>query len=141
MVIGDRRGSDVPDRHDAGSGSLADYTYGLFPRFTNVVVRVAGSMPFQSELVELRSSPIPPTEAFVERRPPAEDRVDAPMPVRLWAGSELSGVVGFVPRGLEAPLDACLGRLSDRGKGPRIPCSIASTRHGLRIDLHMGRAY
>lgn len=141
MVIGDPRGSGVPDRHDAGAGSLADYTYSLFPRFTNVTLRVAGSMPFQDELHELRDAPVPPHEAFVERRRPAEDRIDAPMPVRLWAGSELSGIVGFVPRGLEAPVDACLGRLSDRGKGPRIPCTIVSTRHGLRVDLGMGRAY
>ncbi|KQP55663.1 hypothetical protein [Agreia sp. Leaf283] len=141
MVIGDPRRSGVPDRHDAGTGSLADYTYNLFPRFTSVVLRVAGSTPFQSELRELLESPSPPHDAFVERRPPAEDRVDAPMPVRLWIGSELSGMVGYVPRGLEAPVDACLGRLSDRGKGPRIPCTIVSTRHGLRVDLGMGRAY
>ncbi|WP_374945440.1 hypothetical protein [Agreia sp.] len=141
MVIGDPRGSRVPDRHDVGAGSLADYTYSLFPRFTSVILRVAGSMPFQTELKQLRESHPPPREAFIERRRPAEDRIDAPMPVRLWSGSELSDVVGFVPRGLEAPVDACLGRLSDRGKGPRIPCSIVSTRHGLRVDLGMGRAY
>ncbi|MBF4634277.1 hypothetical protein ITJ38_07685 [Agreia pratensis] len=141
MVIGDRSGSGVPDRHDSGAGSLADYTYNLFPRFAGVILRAAGSMPFQSELAELRELPDRPAEAFVERRPPADDRVDAPMPVRLWVGSELSGVIGFVPRGLEAPVDACLGRLSDRGKAPRIPCSIVATRHGLRVDLRMGRAY
>jgi hypothetical protein len=141
MVIGDRRASGTPDRHDVGAGSLGDYTYSLFPRFTSVVLRVAGSMPFQAELHELHDSSSPPREAFVERRRPAEDRVDAPMPVRLWTGAELSGVVGFIPRGLEAPVDACLGRLSDRGKGPRIPCSIVTTRHGLRVDLGMGRAY
>jgi hypothetical protein len=140
MVIGDPRGSGVPDRHDIGSGSLADYTFNLLPRFTSVIVRIAGSAPFQAELAQLSASPSPPGEAFVERRRPAEDRVDAPMPVRLWIGSELSGVVGFVPRGLEAPVDACLGRLSDRGTGPRIPCSIVSTRHGVRVDLGMGRA-
>jgi hypothetical protein len=141
MVIGDPRAPGVPDRHDAGAGSLADYTYSLFPRFTNVVLRIAGSTPFQAELQQLRDEPSPPREAFVERRRPAEDRVDAPMPVRLWTGSELSGVVGYIPHGLEAPVDACLGRLSDRGKGPRIPCSIVSTRHGLRVVLGMGRAY
>ncbi|KQM58336.1 hypothetical protein [Agreia sp. Leaf210] len=141
MVIGDRRESDVPDKHDAGAGSLADYTYNLFPRFTSVTLKVAGSSPFQNELTELQEALVSPTDAFVERRPPAEDRVDAPMPVRLWMGSELSGVVGFVPRGLEAPVDACLGRLSDRGKAPRIPCDIVVTRHGLRVVLRMGRAY
>jgi hypothetical protein len=141
MVIGDRSGSGIPDRYDSGAGSLADYTYNLFPRFTNVTLRVAGSMPFQSELAQLRESRDSPTEAFVERRPPAEDRIDAPMPVRLWMGPELSGVIGFVPRGLEAPVDACLGRLSDRGKAPRIPCAIIVTRHGLRVELGMGQAY
>lgn len=141
MVIGDPRAPGVPDRHDVGAGSLADYTYGLFPRFTNVILRIAGSMPFQEELQQLFDAPSPPQEAFIERRRPAEDRVDAPMPVRLWTGSELSGIVGYVPRGLEAPIDACLGRLSDRGKGPRIPCSIVATRHGLRVELGMGRAY
>ena len=140
MVIGDRRDSGLPDKHDVGSGSLADFTYGLFPRFTNVVVRVAGSMPFQSELLELLSSG-PPTQAFVERRLPAEDRVDAPMPVRLWVDSELTGVVGYVPRGLEAPIDACLARLADRGRSSRIPCSIISTRHGIRVDLRIGQAH
>jgi hypothetical protein len=141
MVIGDPRGPGSPDRHDVGAGSLADYTYNLYPRFTSVVLRIAGSMPFQAELDKMHSLSSPPREAFVERRRPAEDRVDAPMPVRLWIGPELSGVVGFVPRGMEAPVDACLGRLSDRGRGPRIPCSIVVTRHGLRVDLEMGRAH
>lgn len=129
------------DRHDLGSGSLSDYTYSLYPRFLQVTIRLAGSAPFAIELTQLRALSRPPCEAFVERRLPSEERVDAPMPVRLWLDNELSGVVGFVPPGLEAPVDACLGRLSDRGLAPRIPCEIVATRHGLRVVLEIGRAH
>lgn len=130
-----------PDRHDAGAGSLGDFTYGLIPRFLSARIRLAGSDPFADELRTLAALPQHPGEAFVERRLLSEERIDAPMPVRLWLGDELSGVVGFVPHGLEAPVDACLGRLFDRGRGARIPCAIVPTRHGIRLELKIGRAY
>ena len=76
---------------------------------------------------------------MISRRTLEDERVDAPTPVRLFAGGRVSGIVGSVPRGLEAPVDDALGRLAERGKPPRIPASIVTTRGGaLRVDLQIG---
>jgi hypothetical protein len=128
------------DKHDLGAGSLADFSYTLYPRFRSVFIRLADSSPYGEEIAKVRALGAEFVDAFVERRRQEEERIDAPMPVRFWIGDELTGIVGYVPRGLEAPVDMCLGRLSDRGAGARIPAFIASTRYGLRVNLLIGSA-
>lgn len=127
------RGTD-----DAGRGSLADYHYNLRPKKNDTVIRVADSDPNQAEIqraLELGSEEL---WAMIPRRGIEEERTDAPMPVRIFQSGRVSGVVGIVPRGLEAPVDDALGRLAESGKPPRIRVSIVNTRGGLRVDLRIG---
>jgi len=67
-----------------------------------------------------------------------EERRDAPMEVRLFANSRITGVVGMVPRGFESVITETLIRLEDAGRKPRIPVQIVTTRHGLRVELLLG---
>ena len=61
------------------------------------------------------------------------------MPVRLFADGRLLGPVGQVPRGLEGVVNEAISRLEMSGRKPRIPADIARSRHGLRVDLLIGR--
>lgn len=75
--------------------------------------------------------------AVIPRRTLEEERVDAPMPVRLFAAQRPSGLVGQVPRGLENVVDAALARLSETGRSPRIPARIVTAKGQLRVQLLM----
>ncbi len=123
---------------DDGRGRLEDYDYNLRPKKQDVTIRLSDSDPNQDEL--RRTVDAEPTEiwAMISRRSVEEERTDAPMPVRLFAGGRVSGIVGLVPRGLEAPVDDALARLAESGKAPRIPSAIVPTRGGLRLDLLIG---
>lgn len=127
------RGAD-----DAGRGSLADYDYNLRPKKSDTVIRLADSDPNQEELQRTLDSGAEAIWAMISRRGVEDERTDAPMPVRLFATGRVSQVVGMVPRGLEAPVDDALVRLSESGKPPRIPVDIVSTKKGLRVDLRIG---
>ena len=133
-------GSILPSRgtDDSGRGSLDDYDYNLRPKKASTVIRLADSRANQDELQRTLDLGASELWAMISRRGPEEERTDAPMPVRIFAGGRVSGIVGIVPRGLEAPVDDALGRLTGAGKPPRIPAQIISTRAGLRVQLDIG---
>jgi hypothetical protein len=118
---------------DAGSGSLDDYQYGLQPRKGKVTIRLAGSDPYQAELASLIGENDVHTAGG--QRSPEEERIDAPIQVRLFTGTKVTGVVGVVPRGLEGVVTEALTRLEQRGDKPRIPVSVIQTKHGIRVEL------
>jgi len=123
---------------DDGRGKLGDYDYNLRPKKSDTVIRIAESNPHQRELQSTLDLGAEEYWAMISRRGLEEERTDAPMPVRIFASGRVSGIVGLVPRGLEAPVDDAIARLLTAGKPPRIPVSIVSTRGGLRADLDMG---
>jgi hypothetical protein len=124
-------------KHDAGKGSLEDYRFDLSPKSQKTVIRLAGSDPHQADIDVADTAN--ELEAVIARRTADEERTDAPMPVRLFADGRLLGPVGQVPRGLEGVVNEAISRLEMAGRKPRIPADIQRTRHGLRVDLLMGR--
>lgn len=126
-------------KHDQGSGSLDDYGYDLSAKNDRVTLQLADSDPHQDELKAILELAPEAATTAVSARSMAEERVDAPIPVRLFLGTRVSSVVGQVPRGLESVVDETLRRLEDRGEKPRIPVALVQTRHGIRVDLLMGR--
>lgn len=123
-------------KSDAGSGSFDDYKYGLEPKNAKVVIRLAGSDPYQSDLATLIGEGDLATAGG--QRTLEDERVDAPMNVRLFTGTKVTGVVGTVPRGLEAVVSEALSRLEERGEKQRIPVRVIRTKAGLRVELLMG---
>ncbi len=124
-------------RTDRGRGSLRDYAFNLVPRSRRTAIRLAGSDPCQTELERALENG-DEFETIGARRTAEEERTDAPMPIRLFAGGRVTGVVGIVPRGLEPAVEEALSRLESAGRKARIPAVIVRTRHGLRVDLLMG---
>lgn len=123
---------------DQGSGSLDDYLYDLVPRNKRVRIQLADSDPCQETLRTVLEQGVAEPEAFIARRSIADERTDAPTPVRLFVNQRPTPVVGFVPRGLEAPVEAALARLAESGKATRMHATIRETKHGLRVDLAIG---
>ncbi|BDI22165.1 hypothetical protein [Herbiconiux sp. L3-i23] len=122
---------------DAGSGSLDDYQYGLQPKNARVLIRLAGSDPYQAELASLLGDEELATAGG--QRTAEEERTDAPMQVRLFTGTKVTGVVGTVPRGLESAVSESFSRLEQRGEKLRIPARVVQTKNGLRVELLVGR--
>ena len=125
------------DSNDAGEGSFNQYAFDLIPRNKRVTLRLADSNPYQEELRRL--STVQDLQAFINPRTIEEERTDATIPVRLFAESRMSSIVGFVPRGLEPVVLEAISRLDRAGRSTRIPAAIVTTRHGLRLELQMGR--
>lgn len=123
---------------DAGSGSLDDYDYNLRPKKADATIRLADSDPNRDEIVRINEMGAEEIWSMISRRSQEDERTDAPMAVRLFVSGRVSGVVGYIPRGLEAPVDDALGRLLESGKPARIPVKIVSTKKGLRVDLRIG---
>ena len=121
---------------DSGSGKLSEYNYGLAPRNKRVTMTLAGSDPFQQELADLLAEDS--LQTFINSRTIEEERTDAPMPVRFFTGRKMSGVVGYVPRGLEPVIMQALTRLEGRSNN-RIPASIVKKGGKLRVVLLMGQ--
>ena len=136
MRFGRKPLGDFP-KHDSGSGKLDDYRFDLTPKSKSTVIRLAGSDPHQDD-IQLADT-AEQLEAVIGRRTDEEERTDAPMPVRLFADGRLIGPVGQVPRGLEGVVNEAISRLEMTGRKPRIPADVNRTRHGLRVDLLMGR--
>ncbi len=126
-------------KDDRGSGSFDDYKYNLLPNRAGTTLRLAGSAPYQDELQRIVDSGDSGLETAISRRSQEDERTDAPMQIRLFAGSRVTGVVGTVPRGLEPVVDEALSRLDSAGKKARIPASVAKTRSGWRVDLLIGQ--
>ncbi|PPH31796.1 hypothetical protein [Rathayibacter sp. AY1F9] len=124
---------------DRGSGKLDDYDYELRPksRRGDTLLRLADSRPHQDEIARVLALGEDEVTAVIPRRTAEEERVDAPMPVRLFAAQRPSGLVGQVPRGLENVVEAALARLSGAGRSPRVPARIVTVRGGLRVELLM----
>ena len=135
-VFGAERDPAGVSKRDVGSGSLKDYGYDLLPRKNNTVLVLAGSDPHQAELVALEH--VSALQAFIAPRTAEEERTDAPIPVRFFAESRMTGIVGTVPRGLEPAVLEALVRLERAGRSTRIPAAIIKTRYGLRVELQLG---
>lgn len=121
---------------DAGKGSFRDYKYDLVPANARVTMTLAGSDPFQEELERVASAA--ELQAFIAKRTVEDERTDAPVAVRFFVDSRMTGIVGYVPRGLESPVFESLTRLERIGK-TRVPARVEKTRHGLRVVLLLGR--
>ena len=127
-------------KDDRGSGSFNDYVGVLVPKNAKVVIRLANSDPYQEELEALAVEDPQTLTTATPARSIDDERVDAPIEVRIFSGRRVSGVVGTVPRGLESVYDEAVRRLDGRGAKPRIPVEVVLTkRHGYRIDLLMGQ--
>ena len=126
-------------RDDRGSGSFDDYRFNLLPNKTRTTLRLANSTPHQEELQRIIDSGESELETAISRRTAEEERTDAPMDIRLFSGSRVTGVVGRIPRGLEPVIDEALSRLDGAGKKARIPASVQKARSGWRVDLLIGR--
>jgi hypothetical protein len=99
---------------DSGSGKLGDYRYNLVPANKRVTIRLADSDPYQEELASLLDEET--LQSFI---------------------AAMSGVVGFVPRGLEPAVIEALTRLEGRSDN-RIPATIIKKSGKLRVVLLMG---
>jgi hypothetical protein len=130
--------SEYP-KTDAGTGSFDQYAYNLVPKNKRVTMQLAGSDQFQDELERVRGTGASEFELFFAKRTIEEERTDAPLPARFFADSRMSGIVGYVPRGLEPIVFQALSRLEMAGRSTRIPAEITDTRNGLRVVLLMGR--
>ena len=127
-------------KEDRGSGSFNDYVGVLVPKNAKVIIRLANSDPCQEELEALAVEDPQTLTTATPARSIDDERVDAPIEVRIFSGRRVSGVVGTVPRGLESVYDEAVRRLDGRGAKPRIPVEVVLTkRHGYRIDLLMGQ--
>jgi hypothetical protein len=130
--------SEYP-KTDAGTGSFDQYAYNLVPKNKRVTMQLAGSDPFQDEIARVRGTGAGEFELFFAKRTIEEERTDAPLPGRFFSDSRMSGIVGYVPRGLEPIVFQTLSRLEMAGRSTRIPAEIADTRNGLRVVLLIGR--
>lgn len=141
MGLFSRRGGGDPDlpKGDRGSGSFDDYAYDLLPRNTRITMTLAASDPHQDELTRIVEEGERKGETAISPRTIEQERIDAPIEVRLFTGRRVSGVVGRVPRGLESVIDETLRRLDDRGDKPRIPVEIVGKPGAYRVRLLMGR--
>jgi hypothetical protein len=126
------------ERGDEGKGSFNQYKYDLIPANGRVRLRLAGSNPYQDELTRLLEDG-GPWETAISRRTPAQEAVDAPIEVRAFTGSRVSGVIGVVPRGMEAVVDEALSRLDKQGRKQRIPLEVVKKGGRLRVELLMGQ--
>ncbi|MCU1480716.1 MAG: hypothetical protein JWQ19_1502 [Subtercola sp.] len=126
-------------KNDRGSGKLRDYQGSLLPKNARVTIQLAGSDPYAEVIREAKSRATSDVQVFIAPRTVEEERIDAPMPARLFIQSRMTDVVGWIPRGLEAPVIDTLRRLDEAGRSLRIPAAIVSTRHGLRVNLLMGQ--
>lgn len=136
MLFGRQTPGEFP-KQDAGLGSLDDYRFDLTPKSGRTVIRLAGCDPHQDDITAADTAQ--QLEAVIARRTLDEERIDAPMLVRLFADGRLLGPVGQVPRGLEGVVNEAISRLEMSGRKPRIPADVARSRHGLRVDLLIGR--
>lgn len=141
-VFGGKRGTDESlPRADRGAGSLDDYDYGLRARNRRVTILLADSDPCQDELravVEAVGDGAADLETAISPRTQEQERVDAPIVIRLFTGRRVSGPVGSVPRGLESVVDETLRRLDDTVGKARIPARIVRKGASYRVELLMG---
>lgn len=132
-------GSGLP-RGDRGAGDFGNYDYNLRARRKGTKIVLANSDPSRDELRTLFENGDIEAETAISARTIEQERVDAPIEVRLFTGRRVSGVVGRVPWGLESIVDETLRRLGDSAQKARIPVRIVQKRNGsYRVELLMGR--
>lgn len=132
-------GDESLPKDDRGSGSFADYVGVLVPKNKKVTIRLANSDPYQDELAALTEENPELIATATPARGIDDERVDAPIEVRIFSGRRVSGVVGVIPRGLESIYDEAVRRLDGRGQQPRIPVAVVHTKKsGYRLDLLIG---
>jgi len=85
MLFRRRQGDPDYPKEDRGRGSLDDYKFDLVPSSSRVTIRLAGSDPHQDVLRDVADATV--VETAIARRTDDEERTDAPMPVRLFAGT------------------------------------------------------
>jgi hypothetical protein len=140
MAIFSRGAGDASlPKNDRGRGSFDNYLYDLVAKNKRVTIMLAASDPHQEELRTIAESGEDGLETAISPRSIEQERVDAPIEVRLFTGRRVSGVVGIVPRGLESVIDETLRRLEDRGDKPRIPARLTGKRGAYRVELRMGQ--
>lgn len=140
MALFAKRGTDSSlPKGDRGTGSFDDYAFDLIPRNGRVTITLAASDPHQDELRTIAETGELTAETAVSPRTIEQERVDAPIEVRLFTGRRVSGVVGTVPRGLESVIDDTLRRLDDKGDKPRIPVRLVQKKGQWRVVLEMGK--
>jgi hypothetical protein len=138
-IFGSKRGTDESlPRGDRGTGTFDDYDYSLVAKNRRITITLADSDPYQDELRTILESGESEAETAMSPRTIEQERVDAGMPVRLFTGRRVSGVVGSIPRGLESVIDETLRRLDDAGEKARIPAKIVGKPGALRVQLQMG---
>ena len=141
-MFGSKRGTDESlPRNDRGAGDLNDYSYGLRARNRRVTILLADSDPCQDELravIEAAGDGIGDLETAISPRSQEQERIDAPIVVRLFTGRRVSGPVGSVPCGLESVVDDTLRRLDDTIGKARIPARIVKKGGAYRVELLMG---
>lgn len=125
-------------KDDRGSGSFDNYGFNLVPKNRRVTMRLEGSGPHQDEIADAAAGGEVEITTATPSRSTEDDRTDAPIPVRLFLGRRVTGVVGSVPRGLESVYDETIRRLDGSGSAPRIPVAVVRTKQGWRVDLLMG---
>jgi hypothetical protein len=139
MPLFPQRGTDESlPKDDRGFGSFDDFTYGLVAKNKRVTITLADSEPRQDELRAVLDAGDDALETAISPRSIEQERVDAPIEVRLFTGRRVSPVVGSVPRGLESIVDENLRRLDDRGVKARIPARIVEKKGRLRVELLFG---
>jgi hypothetical protein len=139
MGLFSKRGTDESlPKGDRGTGSFDDYGYDLVAKNKRITMTLADSDPHQDELRAIVEAGDVAAETAISPRTMEQERVDAGMPVRLFTGRRVSGVVGSIPRGLESVIDETLRRLDDRGEKVRIPARIVGKPGALRVQLLMG---
>ena len=141
MALFPKRGVDTSlPKSDRGFGSFDDYDYRLRPKNGRVTMTLAGSDAHQDELKAIvQNGEHEDAETAVSPRSMADERVDAHIPVRLFLGRRVSGVVGSIPRGFESLIDENIRRIEDRGSKPRIPVRIEHKKGAYRVVLLLGK--
>ena len=134
------RGTDESlPRDDRGVGSFDDYGYDLTARKSGTVIVLADSNPCQDELRTIVESGDLEIETAISPRPIEQERVEAPIVVRLVTGRRVSAPVGSIPRGLESVVDETLRRLDDKLGKARIPVRVIQKGGKYRVELLMGK--
>jgi len=132
-------GDPALPKDDRGKGSFDDYLYDLIPKNRDITLRLADATPHQDEIAALAGEDPEALATATPARTLEQERVDAPIEVRVFSGRRVSGVVGVVPRGLESIYDEAVRRLDGRGDKPRIPLAVVQTKQGWRVALLIGR--
>jgi hypothetical protein len=141
MALFPKRGVDTSlPKSDRGFASFDDYDFRLSPRNARITITLAGSDPYQDELKSIvQNGEHEGAETAISPRSMADERVDAPIPVRLFLGRRVSGIVGSVPRGFESLIDENIRRVEDRTGKARIPVKIEQKGGAYRVVLLIGK--